>query len=69
MASFTFPKIMKNHPVKKWIVLGGNLVPTLSPTTSALWTPWPIALPTLGTIIGIWRVIGSKPGAVLLILK
>lgn len=27
-----------------------------------------IALPTLGTVLKGWRVIGSKPGAVLLIL-
>lgn len=34
----------------------------------SVWTPWPLALPTLGTIIGCWRVIGSRPGYILLAL-
>jgi len=41
----------------------------MSPNTTIHWTPWPLSLPTLGTVIGIWRVIGTKPGAILLILK
>lgn len=34
------------------------------------WTSWPtdILQMTLGTIIGKWRVIGSKPGQILLLL-
>jgi hypothetical protein len=42
---------------------------TLSPNTAIRWTPWSIALPTLGTMIGKWLVIGSKPGHLLLILN